>query len=191
MEYWLAKAKLSPEEQKAFEKLRLDYCYKMYEIENERKKTLEKKSQFYLSLITLFIGGLFLKLDFIKSLDNIFAQQIIPRIYVNTFLISVAGAGILILISLITILQSIVIREYKDPTFKNTVYTLFSPESIYKDDLEMLRGVAMMYTIALEYNSKVNSQKAKYIKIASYCVVGAIFLLSLFVATSLFILLSF
>ena len=43
------------EQQVAFEKARFEYCAKLYEREVERKETLEKKSQFLLSVVTLFL----------------------------------------------------------------------------------------------------------------------------------------
>jgi hypothetical protein len=45
----------------AFERARLEYCRRVFEREEERRQELERKSQFYLSFITLVLGAVFLK----------------------------------------------------------------------------------------------------------------------------------
>ena len=50
-----------------FEKERLEYCIKAYERELDRKKSIENKAKLYLSIITLFVGAVFLKISLFQS----------------------------------------------------------------------------------------------------------------------------
>ena len=178
------KKELTPDEKRAFEKARLDYCSKLYNQEMQRKELLEKKAQFYLSLVTLFIGALFLKLDFLKSLQEIVSQQSIPQGLVWIVYASVSAVGFSILAALIAILQAIAIQQYQDPSPSQIVDELFSPDSPYQDEFSLTEEAALMYAIALESNCEVNDKKARWVKIASYSAISAVCFLAILLSTS-------
>jgi len=191
MDYWHPKQEPTPDERRAFEKARLDYCSGLYSKEMQRKELLEKKAQFYLSLVTLFIGALFLRLDFLKSLQAIIAQQPVPHSLVWTVYASVPAVGIAILVALIAILQAIAIQQYLDPAPSQIVDELFSPTATCEDELGLFEETALMYAIALESNRKVNNKKARWVKIASYSAIGAVVCLAILLGTSSYLFIYF
>jgi hypothetical protein len=148
---------------------KINYCKDLYAMEMTRKETLERKTQFYLSIVSLFLSAIILKIDFFTSLQSTISNNTNDLIGVVFKAISV----ILILStlsSLIAILQAIRLQTYRTPSFMPLTDQLFKPDSIYKDELTFLRDVAAMYAMAVEYNYEQNFNKAKCIKVASISV---------------------
>ncbi len=90
----------------AFEKARFEYCAKLYEREAARKETLEKKSQFLLSLVTLFLGAVFLKLDFLNTLHELLLQKNVPTPLSFSINISLILLALALLVAMLGVLGS-------------------------------------------------------------------------------------
>lgn len=171
------------EEKLAFEKARFEYCAALYESETKRQHNLEGKSRFYLSFVTLFLGAVFLNLGFLEDVRALISgASISPGLLVATY-----GAlmvlAISLLISLLSILQSIRLRSYKSAYPADTTYSLFGPNSEYfenGDILSLLKANAMSYTIALEYNKSIDDKKARWVDIAAFNVLVAVIALATF-----------
>ena len=109
--YWREENELQPlgipeSERDEFEKIRLEYSKYLYEHEQLTKERIERKSRFYLSIITILLSATFLKIDFFSSLSKIIQQQGINNIF--TFAIYASGVTLAITTSLtlISILQT-------------------------------------------------------------------------------------
>jgi hypothetical protein len=173
------------EQQVAFEKARFEYCAKLYERETERKETLEKKSQFLLSVITLFLGAMFLKLDFLETLRELIVQKSISATLIWSIDLSVIALALSLLISLIAVLQSMRLQRFKNEYPANIVSSLFAPNSKYlegENEPSFLRATAMSYAIALEFNSRINDRKAMWVKISWFGVLAAAISLAAFLS---------
>jgi hypothetical protein len=150
-----------PEVQVSFEKARFEYCARMYQAEVDRKEILERKSQFFLSLIIVFLGAIFLRLDFIESLGNsVLRYTTTPTVGVIFYSATIALA-LSLLTALIGILAAIQLQKYKDEYPHNFISSLFSPDTGYladRTEAGLFEAGAMSYAIALELNRELNNQ---------------------------------
>jgi hypothetical protein len=169
------------EKQAAFEKARFEYCVKIY----ERKETLEKKSQFLLSIIVLFLGAIFLKSDFFKALQELIAQKSIRITIIWAMYVSMAVLAASLMFSLVAVLQSIRLQRFKNEYPENLISSLFAPDSKYftsKVEDDFFSETAMSYAIAIEFNSKNNERKAGWVKAAWFSMLIAAISLSIFLS---------
>jgi hypothetical protein len=160
-----------PKEKIAFEKARLDYCMDVFNREEQRKEQLEKKSQFYLSFITLFLGAIFLKSDSLNLLRELTDNEAIAKPVITVLYLSIIALGILILFSVMAILGVTRLWSYKGPYPEEIVDTLFSPQSDFIEEntqAQLIRAIALNYAIALDFNKSINDQKSKWIMVSSY-----------------------
>ena len=99
------------ENQVSFVKTRFDYCKALYELERKRHEEIEKKAQFYLSFITIFIGATFIKIDFLESLENLVSQPSIPSLIRVSMYVTMFTIGLSTITVLISILASIRVQK--------------------------------------------------------------------------------
>jgi len=108
----------------AFEKVRFEYCSKVYEEETARKETLEKKAQFYFSFITLLLGVIFLNLDFLLELRDLIIQSSSPILFFPICYGALGTALILLVIALLAIFRSVHLQKYTSGYPRNMIHTL-------------------------------------------------------------------
>lgn len=174
----------------AFEKVRFEYCSKVYEEETARKETLEKKAQFYFSFITLLLGVIFLNLDFLLDLRDLIIQSSSPILFFPICYGALGTALILLVIALLAIFRSVHLQKYTSGYPRNMIHTLFAPQSDFlekEDEPTFLRATAMNYAIALEFNGNLNIEKAKWVKISSYSLSLAVIILTVFLAAVIYL----
>ena len=187
----MAAKKLMPKERLAFEKARFDYCAKVYEREKARKETLERKSDFYLSFVTLFMGAVFLKMDSLKTLGEVITQVATSPALRGLLYFSITITAISLLTALVAILESMRLRTFATeypPAFTDA---LFAPDSTYLDEQDepsLLRANAMGYAIALELNTEINQKKANWINVAARGVFAAVISLAALLAVAVYLL---
>jgi hypothetical protein len=176
----MSKKAASPQvnaDENAFAKARYEYCFQLYKREQERKDILEKKAQFYLSLVTLFLGALILNVENTeKILDLLQGSGFFVDICSGVFFVSLG-------FSLISILLSVHVRGYLIEHPVDLISTLFGSESGYLDantELELYTSTAKSYALATESDRVVNEYKSKWVQISS---------LSIFVALLSFVIL--
>jgi len=166
-----------------YEKARFEYCEKLYEREMARKETLEKKAQFILSFITLFLGVIFFRLDFFTTLSTLITKQRIPTSLVWTLYISLSVLALSLLLSLLSVMQAIRLQKFKEEHPKYFISSLFAPNSEYlkhHDEASLFKATAMSYAIALEHNSSINDQKARWVRYSWLGIIPAALSLALF-----------
>jgi len=152
-----------------FEKARLEYCLALFEREEKGREELEKKSQFYLSLITLSLGAFFLNIENLKKLKDAVFTPHISRSLVVAVNISLVVLLLALMISLVFVLISFSIRTYHAAAPNNLVVKLFSPDSTYLDERtekDALKAFATEYALAFEQNSRTNERKAQWVQAA-------------------------
>lgn|SRR2546423_192753 len=165
------------EDQLSFERARFNYCIRVYEEEVRRKETLEKKAQFYLSFLTILLGALFLKLDYIKSLKELINQEKPTPTTLAVIYISLIIATVSVLLSLVAIFESVRVQKIKNIYPTNVITSLFAPDSKYItvcNELSLLQSTAMGIAAAVELNREILDRKAKWIKTSSYSLLVAI-----------------
>lgn len=165
--------------QTSFERTRYEFCVAAYEREWERKEILERKSQFFLSLITLILGAIFLKLDALESLRLIANQS---QTFQPVLHILVVVLVLFLLATIITVLMSMLLQDYMREYPKNIVSSMFDPNSRYikqKTTPDLLETNAMNCALALEVNQRINDKKAAWVKISSICTLISTILLTL------------
>lgn len=176
--------KKSFEEQLAFERARYEYCSKLYEKEVERSEGLARRSQFYLSFVTLILGAIFLNLDFFEKVRGIIVQGKATPLATDVLYISITILALSLLVSLLSILEFSRLRGHTRTHPENIISSLFAPDSKYlpeKTEKALLYETAMSYAIALEFNMKITNQRAKWVQVSSIS--------AFFVVLSLFIIL--
>jgi hypothetical protein len=183
---------LDEKKQIAFEQARLDYCSQVFEREEQRREILEKKSQFYLSFVTLLLGAIFLKADFIKELNDLTTQKQISSFVLSAMYIFGIALAISLLFTFIMVLMSVKIQSYKSERPNNLTFDLFAPDSTYidrKDEISIISATAKSYSIAADHNARVNKEKARWVHMSSFGVFASVTSLALFLSVLALILL--
>lgn len=175
-----------------FEKARLDQCIRYFEAEIARKERIENKSRFYMSFIAIVLGAIFLKPDFLTELVTIL-QQAAEKHPVATN-ISYAFLFILALflcLSLLSILGVMSIKDYRRGTPSNLYSSLFAPYSkhyIHNNEASFYCATANTYTLSTEQNSNNNERKGKWLRLASFVVIGVLISLAGLISCFIFLL---
>jgi hypothetical protein len=152
-------------------KARFEYCLKLYEREQDRRKTLESKAQFHLTLITAFLGALLLRLDALKELGTILQQNAPPRLLVAMLFTCAGLFSIALLASLLGVLMTIKAQSYPPEYVSNPDTRLFDPADGYikpYTETVFFRETAMTYMLATLDDRKVNDTKAGSLLFTSY-----------------------
>jgi hypothetical protein len=177
-----ANESLTPEEQVAYDKARYLYCLQIFNREEERREILEKKAQFYLSLVTLFLGAIFFRPEFLDLLANYLADKSISIYTKMGLYVSLITLAISLIVTLMAILKSIWLQSFMGEFPKNLFESLFDPESKFldkKNEGGLYRATAMALAIALENNVTVNNKKLKWVKLSSYSIVTGVLSLAI------------
>lgn len=153
----------------AFAKARYEYCLYIYKNEQDRKILLEKKAEFYLSLITLFLGALVLKMDFIAEIKEILKST--PSLLLTQILYIVGSVSVFSLgMALFSVLLSVHVRGYFVEHPVDLISSLFNLNSEYlaaRTDTELYSSTAKSYALATESDRIVNSNKSKWVQLSS------------------------
>jgi hypothetical protein len=159
----------------ALEKTRLEHCITLTDREAKRQQALETKAQFYLTFVTVFLGAIFLNLEFATSLDTLISAPNTPAYLRSAVLIDLSFIAVLILIALIGIFESIRVKDYKEAYKSDLTLELFGYdlENTKPQRVEILvKDIAIAYSLALEHNKEINDSKAFWLKITSYCILA-------------------
>jgi hypothetical protein len=169
-----ASDKVNPE----FAKARFDYCLQLYERERKRKESLEQKAQFYLSLVTLFMGALLFKPDLFNEIQDRLSAGSVPAPGVP--LLYGAG-GVLVfslLFAMLCVLMSVQVRGYLSEHPARLMDSLFNKNSSYlaeQSPAAFHTATAANYAMATRSDSDKNDQKSMWVRWASYSVLAAVF----------------
>jgi hypothetical protein len=174
----------------ALAEARLNYCKSLYSMEMKRKENLENKAQFYLSLVTLFLGAFLLKFEFFTFLQTSISQNEGIAWLNIIILLSVLTLGLSALTALAAVMMALRLQNYKDQGFEPLFDTLFHPDSPYQDKLLLQRDIAAMYALATEHNIKQNQQKTQWIKLTSISVMSLIMSLTILIVSIILLLFS-
>jgi len=166
----------------SIERSLLEYCTRLFEAEVARKERIEKKSQFYMSFVAVFLGAIFLKHDFLEHLAHMLKQGS-PELWVVTgaTYVFLSLLATFIVFSLVAILGTMSVRDYVRGSPANLDTSLFAPYSKYfrpGTEADFFRVSAKTYALAVEHNGENNRRKGGWLRVASYGVVGVLFSLA-------------
>jgi hypothetical protein len=149
-----------------FERERLQFCEKMYDVEKMRGELLERKAQVYLTLLTFLLGVLTLKLDSWQQIC-LSARQFARShpvwgglLVIEALVCAVAMAG-----SFLAIAMVLRPRSRGKPYPRDLVNVLFNPvndDGTDKMAEKLLRNNAQQYALAVEINNRVNTEISKW-----------------------------
>ncbi len=153
-----------------FVKARYEYCLQLYRIEQERKEIIEKKAQFYLSVITLFFSALVLKLDFITEIGQIALSKPSSK---ETIILYIVGGVFFIslVIALIFVLFSVHMRGYLIEHPADLISALFNADSEYlatSTDVALYTSTAKSFALATESDRMINARKSEWVRLSSF-----------------------
>lgn len=155
---------------KELEKALYDYCAQLWERQAQRKESLEKKAQIYLSLVTLILGAIFFKFELLRSVGQVIAGGSTPVATASIWAATAAlGAGLAW--TLLAVLAAVRLQSYKTEHPGRLVTSLFAPDSGYLEARTpggFYHAAALSYALALEINKKNNDRKAAWVRRASY-----------------------
>ena len=109
-------------------KARYEYCLRLFEREQGRRENIERKAQFHLSLITIFLGALLLRLDILTDINDILEKSSSQPVFVNCVYISALVFALCVMVSLIGVLLTIKTRAYNPEYPANPSLMLFNPD---------------------------------------------------------------
>lgn len=182
MNYW-ERQKIAYEKKLAVSNSRLDYCIDIYRQEIRRRESLEKKSQFYLSFVTLLLSGIFIRLQTIEDIDLLLDSSSTPPQFLFATTIFLIGLGVSILLCLIAVFESIRVENYIGPAKEDMTFDLFGPKSNNTDELKTTDNTARMYSLAAEKSKRINNRKAIWLKFTSLLLFTAILCLMALIGT--------
>lgn len=150
----------------AFEKARLSYCEQLFEREATRKETLESKAQFYLSLITLILGGIFFEIDLIPSIatavsETGFAYVLVPVLWGCAGALAVGLLG-----GLGAVLMAMRLQEYQNEHPRDFITALFAENSSFvpeRTEPGLHAALAEAYALGADTNKRINDRKARWV----------------------------
>lgn len=174
----------------SFAKTRFDYSSKMFEREVSRKATLETKAQFYLTLYTAFVTAIFFSLPFLTVLQGFMNNARVGQVGRIIITILLIALGLALVLSLITVLFAMRIRDYTTEYPSEPYSSLFVPnDANFKEnnEAEFLTFTAQSMILALEDNKAFNDEKAKWVERASYGVLVSVLLLAILVGISVYL----
>ena len=172
---------LTPEEQTAYEKARYEYCLQIFNREKERKENLEKKSQFYLSLVALFLGAIFFKPEFLDLLGSYLSDRAIAVSGKIGLVFSLVVLAVSLFVTLFAILRAMGLQKYTGEFPANLFDSLFDSNSKFIEDKSeggFYRATAMALAVALENHLEGNRKKAYWVKLSSYSMIAGVFSLA-------------
>ena len=172
------------EEALQFSKARYEYCLFIFNKEDAKQEILEKKTQYYLSIITLIIGAIFIKMDFLPTLyeNNIVQDSFIVQ---ATILLSLSMLFISLLISMFAIFQSIRIRKLSNFYPEEIFEILFVPDSGFiegNNQVVFFDNCAKCFSVAIESKKRIIGKKAVWLQVTAVCFSVAIISLGVFLA---------
>jgi hypothetical protein len=170
-----------------FERGRLEFCEKMYEVEKARGDLLDRKAQVHLTLLTFLLGVLTLKVDSWRQVC-VFARQFSRGhpvwgglLVAEGVVCAAAVAGALLAIAMV-----LMPRSRMKPYPRTLVDTLFNPVNEDRSDRaeeNLLRANARRYALTVETNSRVNTQISKWAVALSVLSLTALVAVDLLAAT--------
>ncbi len=134
-----------------------EYSQRLFESQIKGAEMLEVKARFCLTVLSIVIGGLLLKLDMYQKLFEVIAAQnttVQILMYTEVFILAFSTAG-----TAIYVLRAMFIRQWRTevgPSFYDDVLT-------QRDVWEFYRDFARNYLIAWDSNRKVIAKKSKMV----------------------------
>lgn len=168
-------------DQVTYEQFRLAHCIRLYEAENARREAFDKTAHHYLTLISVFLAGMLLKLDSLQTLSQLLGTNTLPLGLARTLQVSFGLMLLFLLLGLVAVLECLRVRHYRREYPNSPAVRLFAANSRYSgvgDSATFLRTSAMTYIAALESNFEITERKGQWIERASWFVLCAV--LSLF-----------
>lgn len=172
---------------KEIEELKVEIAEKAYSKESERKEILEKKISFLFGFLSIIIGSFILKNEWITTLMEEVKENegngIILKFEVILLLIGLIAA-------LIFIFKAISLKQYRLNYPRNLSETLYAPNGTYSCQIsnkELLNEYGSFLSLASEDNSKLNSEKAKWLKRAWVCSILISIILVSIITTLIFL----
>ncbi len=148
------------------ERERLNYCHQLFELEWKRKEQLEKKAQFYMTLIALVLGAMSLKGGLLDHVREAITSAAVGQSVKMLIFVELSVLGVAIITSLVIILKVMALRTYRRPRPPNLVTALYDPTVRADRDqniVELLEEIATNYAIAVEANGESNGQKSVWL----------------------------
>lgn len=128
----------------------------LFESENERFKILQDKGKVYISIITIYLAALTLKIDDIAK----FAQT--NKVPIFAFL----AVGIIVVLALLFSILALVIRTYEGVTDPEELLKLFDKKQ--PSDEEFMADRMVDYAVATNLCSDENDKAANFLQLASW-----------------------
>jgi hypothetical protein len=177
-----------------FEKARFEYCMMMHDREYVRQQNLEKKSQFYLSFVTLFLGAIFIGSDFLGHLKKIFSPTNTSVSFLFRYGVhgAIIGLGVCLFAALLLVMQSVRIRNYTNVYPENLKELLFTKSSEYlgiQNIQNLFKENALSCAIAVENNKTVNDKKALWIRFVELALLVSVMFFAVCIAIIFYMLL--
>lgn len=175
--------------QESLDQARYEYCKELYEREQLRRESLERKAQFHITLITLFLGVLSLRIEFFSDLQSAVAGgALMPAAALGILVIAVVF-GLSLLMSFVAVVLAVRIRGYHPEYAANPSTALFYRGGFIEPyTLQgFYRRIGKAYAIALESDSRVNNAKSMWLLVATYSLLTMIVSFALLFVCSVYI----
>lgn len=170
----------------AFERERLRFCERIYELERLRAENIERKAQIYLTLLTLLLGAVSLRIDSWGAIRQLLMTMwhhhpvSAGLIVIEAILCAGAIASSLLFVALVFQPRS---REKVYP--RNPVDRLFTSSTAAGGEPELMRDNAERYARAVEENNRINTSLSRWLVRAAFMTVASLFLFGILLATLL------
>ncbi|MCP4600798.1 MAG: hypothetical protein GY847_09745 [Proteobacteria bacterium] len=146
----------------SFEKSRYDHCKMIYEMEKSRKDDIEKKAQFYFSMVVIFVGVLSFKGGAITVVGGALFKPDMNGWLL--FLISVEVVAFVgsLLLSVLSVAKALMPSPYPKPYPQRFAQDAFGPSSDTQES-KMVRDNALRFALAAEICRGSNAVKSQWL----------------------------
>ncbi|MUG99832.1 hypothetical protein F7734_49195 [Scytonema sp. UIC 10036] len=179
--------------QLSFEKTRLEYCQKIFEMEENSKERLESKVQFYISFITIILGSVLFNIKFFEPVSQAIFKINNNKLFEKYFwvdFIYISGTIwlIFILIAILSLLYSMRLQNYKNPHPKNPLRDLYFWDSSplgANSEIKFISILAEQYSLAAHHNSGQNKRKRFWVTVGFFSTVLSVIPLAIYIWSAL------
>jgi len=138
----------------------------MYDLEKIRGELLDKRAQFHLSISTVLLGIFTFKIDFLRQ-ACLFVKELWPNhsAWAVALIFEATLLALAMAVSLLSIVMVVRPRRRAKPYPRSLVVGLFYPDIEDKPEKaqeKILRDNVLRYALAVENNSKINTEISKW-----------------------------
>ncbi len=148
-----------------FEISRFDFCEKMYRLEKVRKEDIEKKAQFYFSVVVFLVGALSFKGSVVTLLGSSISKGRLGLASESLIIVLAVIFGAFTFGTLVAVAKTLAPSSYPKPYPRRFSRDYFGPTSntVGGSRASLMKENAMRFALATEVSRESNANKSQWL----------------------------